>query len=267
VKTDRRYFQFSLCALHFGTSVPERLDHIISFCCVQQGIRRWATLSDEERRRFRSVTESPFLFIPGINVELQAEVQAALGAEKLILKIQSLPSMLDQHSKLHSFISSFETRHGRDAQVRIVTDWVFEARLGKGISFIELAVLSAIYSKIGAKRGAVLIRRDEIWRRAHGCKSKAVFATLSKSLPFPLGESQVRSAVERLHTRGFFSRVTFGRRYTYYSHRLTASELEESVFKRKTQPVTAKRRQQEANDSLTARVKLARSKLAIGLPL
>jgi len=56
---------------------------------------------------------------------------------------------------LSRFIEEFETRYGRDARVRIRTDWVLDAQGGKGISSQELAVLAAIYSKIGASRRPV----------------------------------------------------------------------------------------------------------------
>ena len=93
--------------------------------------------------------------------------------------------------------------HGRDAQVRIRTDWLFEARHGRGLSYLEFAVLVAIYSKIGRKKGPVRITRDEIWRRAHGYKSKIVFDQMVQNGPFRFTKWQVRAAIEGLHDARF----------------------------------------------------------------
>jgi hypothetical protein len=83
--------------------------------------------------------------------------------------------MLASHAQLSRFIKEFERKHDTDARVRIRTDWLFEVRDNKGMSYPELAVLAAIYSKIGASSRPVRITRDEIRKRAHGFKSDCVF--------------------------------------------------------------------------------------------
>ena len=142
--------------------------------------------------------------------------------------------MLASHAQLSQFIKEFEERHGRDARVRIRTDWLFEVRDNKGMSYPELAVLAAIYCKIGAARGPVRILQDEIWKRAHGFKSDRVFrAEMNRRRKPFLTPRQVRSIIERLHGRHFFARVTFGRRQTYYSNRLSNKELADRFLRQK----------------------------------
>jgi hypothetical protein len=264
----RRYFQFPLCALSYGASEQECLNHIISYACVEHGKRQWWKCSSEERRRYRSATESPLTADCHINLKDETQVQAALGAAQLNMKLGSVTNVLESHQRLATFISSFEQRYGRDAQVRIVTSWVFEARDKRGISYIELATLIAIYSKIGAKKSAVRITRDEIWRRAHGCKSKPVFEAACGEHMRPLyTPRQIRAAVDRLHARRFFCRLTFARRQTYYSHRLTASQLADSVVKKKTLGSAAAKARELAGEAVTRRVREELYRLTQRTPL
>src|SRR5215471_5020662 len=123
----------------------------------------------------------------------------------------------EEYGPLAEFAKEWEKRHGPDAQVRILGKWVVEAMYHL-FSYDELAVLAAIYSKIGSKKGPVRITRDEIWRRSLGYKSERVFREETGG-----GSSvcrtarQVRSIIERLAERKFFAQITFGRRQTYYS--------------------------------------------------
>jgi hypothetical protein len=171
--------------------------------------------------------------------------------------------MVAGHYTLERFIKDFERRHGPDARVRIVTSWVFEARDRKGISYAELAVLAAIYSKIGAAKGPVRITRDEIWRRALGCKSERVFRAEMHDRKASITQRHVRSIIDRLHApRKFFARVTYARRQSYYSHRLTVDQLSECVFNRKMQPALARQARIRANYTLTQRIQAERRRLA-----
>jgi hypothetical protein len=252
----RRYFQFPLCTLSYGATEQECLNHIISYACVEHGKRKWWKSSSEERRVYRSAKESPVAANRYINLKDDAQLSAAMGASHLGMTIGSGSGIVESHKRLANFISSFEKRYGRDARVRIVTDWVFEARDKQGISYIELATLVAIYSKIGAKKSAVRITRDEIWRRAHGCKSKLVFEAAHGERMRPLfTPRQIRAAVDRLHARRFFSRLTFARRQTFYSHRLTASQLADSVVQKKTLGSAAAKARELAGEAVTQRVR------------
>ena len=170
--------------------------------------------------------------------------------------------MLADYASATRFIKDFEGKHGTDARVRIRKDFVLEARDNKGMSYPELAVLAAIYSKIGASKGPVLITREEIWKRAHGFKSDRVFKAEMKGRAPLLTERQLRSTIEDLTTRNVFARATYARRHTYYSHRMTDKALRERVFTSKIQRSLAQQAHRRADATLTKRIQEARRKLA-----
>src|SRR5262249_31956821 len=151
------------------------------------------------------------------------------------------------HNHLAHFRCEFERKHGPDAKVRLAIRFVFEARDNKGMSYQELAVLAAIYSKIGAAKGPLGITREEIWRRTLGFKSKRVFCLEMRGCEPWITMRQVRSIIECLHDRKFFARVTYGRRQTYYSHRMSGTALAEHVFTAKIQRSLAKEARRRAD--------------------
>jgi hypothetical protein len=142
---------------------------------------------------------------------------------------------------------AFERKHGADAQVRLATKLVF---------------LAGIYSKIGAAKGPVRITREEIWRRALGFKSTRVFSVEMRRCQVCITSRQARSIIDRLQDRGFFARITYARRQTYYSHRLTADQLADAIVTRKLQRERARQARIRANDALTKRVQTDRRRLA-----
>ena len=74
--------------------------------------------------------------------------------------------------------------------------------------------------------------------------------------PF-LTPRQVRSIIERLHGRHFFARITFGRRQTYYSNRLSNKELADRIFTAKIQRSLARQERIRADADLTKRIQAA----------
>jgi hypothetical protein len=191
------FFHFPLCLLSTVEDVRTGVDHIISFACVEVGKERWQKFSENERGDRRSFLPDPPV-CSGVDLEKDEELQAVVGCEYLDVCAGNVKSMLASHAQLSSFVREFEKRHGTDARVRIRTDWLFEVRDKIGMSYKELAVLAAIYSKIGAARGPVRILQDEIWKRAHGFKSDRVSrAEMNGRDPF-LTLRQVRSIIERL---------------------------------------------------------------------
>jgi hypothetical protein len=257
------YFQFPLCALSFAQESKKGVDCIISFACVEVGKERWQKFSENERGARKSVLADPAVCSGSVDLENDEQLQAVAGCEYLNVCAGNVRIMLASHAQLSRFIKEFERRHGTDARVRIRTDWLFEVRDNKGMSYPQLAVLAAIYSKIGAARGPVRILQDEIWKRAHGFKSDRVFrAEMNRRRRPFLTPRQVRSIIERLHGRHFFARVTFGRRQTYYSNRLSNKELADRIFAAKIQPSLARQVRIRADADLTNRIQAARRKLA-----
>jgi hypothetical protein len=185
-----------------------------------------------------------------------------MGCEELGIIPPNLRVVWDDYCDLADFADAWEQRHGPDAKVRIVTDLVFEALEGTSISYDELAVLAGIYSKVGSKEGPVRITREEIWWRSLGCKSKRVFKQETNAYGFERTERQVRDIIDRLDERKFFARVTFGRRHTYYSHRLSQKELEDRVFASKVYRARARQARIARNAELTRRIQEERRKRA-----
>jgi hypothetical protein len=260
---NRHFFHFPLCLLSSVEDVRTGVDHIISYACVEVGKERWQKLSENERGARRSFLPDPAVCSGSVDLEKDEELQAVVGCEYLDVCAGNVTGMLASHAQLLSFIKEFERRHGTDARVRIRTDWLFEVRDSKGMSYKELAVLAAIYSKIGASKGPVRITQDEIRKRAHGFKSDRVFtAEMSRRRKALVTPYQVRSIIERLHVRKFFARVTYARRQTYYSNRLSTTELADHIFTAKTQRSRARQARISANADLTTRIQAERRKLA-----
>ena len=110
----RRYFQFPLCALSFGSSAIERVNTIIGYCCVERGIRLWATLGPHCRQERRDATP-PTWCTRRPRGDIQ--VQALLGCEHLNVTTNDLSFLVKEHSALCEFVRSFEFKYGRDAKV------------------------------------------------------------------------------------------------------------------------------------------------------
>ena len=134
------------------------------------------------------------------------------------------------------------------------------------MAYDDFAVLVAVFSKIGKKSAPVRILQDEIWRRAHGFKSVAVAHAENLDPSASPTRRQVRTIIERLRLRNFFAWVTFGRRHTYYSNRMTPVQLSEGVFALKTRVATAKHLKSRSNADLTRRIRAERQKLAAEAP-
>jgi hypothetical protein len=257
------YLQFPLCLLSTAEDVWVGLDHIISFACVEVGKKRWETFSADERQALRSILPSASVCQCSIDPTSDEQLQAVAGCEYLRITVLNIKGILAGHARLSRFVKEFEDRHGTDAQVRIRRDWFFEVRDNRGMSYHELAVVAAIYSKIGESRRPVRITREEIWWRALGYKSQSVFRAEDDG-GHVLGptERQVRSIIERLQSRNFFARITFGRRQTYYSNRLSTKELADEIFTAKMQRSLARQARICADADLTTRIQAARRKLA-----
>jgi hypothetical protein len=231
------YFQVPLCAFAFGKSDKERLDAIICFGVIEAGRKRWKHLAEPQRQELLNALIRTGKIPDDFRRRSTPHVIALFGADALHVRLGSVHSTLSQHDGLLEFQHSFERQHGKDPLVRLKAKLVFEARDRTGVTSGELAILAAIFSVVGKKKYPVLITQDRIRRRALGYKTEAVFeAEFSQRQDgvMPLTDWQLRSLIERLHTRKFFARATYGRRLTYYSHRMTDAQLRKAVVEMKT---------------------------------
>jgi hypothetical protein len=176
-----------------------------------------------------------------------------------------MDKLLDYFRSLSEFKDSYEKLHGTDVQVRLRTDFVFEARDKTGMTYRELAVLSAIYSSIGAKPYPVRITRDAIIRRALGYKSATVMAAefgRRSDDAKPLTYRQITYTANHLHQRRLFARARPNERQTYYSNRLTQDQIEKQIFERKTAGARFENQRKKRNRDLMDRIKFEHLRLA-----
>jgi hypothetical protein len=256
----RPYCQFPLCALSFGEDVKDRLQCILAYSAVQMGLVLWGEYTVEQQEYFRA--HPPEWCKSKLKRDLH--LQIAIGCEELGIEPPPLSFVSDDYLALDEFVDEWEQEYGPDARVRIVIDWVFEALHGTGISYDELAVVAAIYSKIGSKQGPVRITREEIWRRSLGYKSERAFNEDTDGYGFSRTARQVRDLIDQLADRNFFARVTFARRETYYSNRLSVIELSEQIREAKVYRARARQARIARNAELTRRIQLERRKRAGG---
>jgi hypothetical protein len=239
----------------------ERLLHILGYSVGEYGKRLWSKYTLEERQHIRAHRPDWCT----ISLEEDEYVQAVIGCEELEIIPDHIYTITAYHGAASRYIEFYELQHGPDVRVRIDVKWVLEALHGTGISHEELAVLAAIYSKIGASKVPVRITQDEVWRRALGCKSKAVFEVYTGyHADFWVTKRQVRSIIERLHDRKFFARTTYGRRQTYYTNRMSSTALAKRIFTAKIQRSLATQARRRADAALTKWIQEERRKLAGG---
>jgi hypothetical protein len=257
------YFQVPLCALAFGASDTERLETIISYGVMDVGTKQWEKLTGFERQEF--LEERVERLPRGFNRRDPLHLAAVCGAHKTNVSLGPLDEILREHGALESFRHSFEQCHGPDVLVRIRAGLVWEARGGVGITPRELWVLAAIYSVIGRKPGPVLITQDRIRRCALGYKTKAVMEkelSRRKDGAKPLSDWQLRSLLDRLQARKFFARHTYGRRLSYYSHRMSSKMLLKAVIEMKTYRFADRTLRRFDDEAMTNTIRNQRAALA-----
>ena len=221
------FFQFPLCAL--ALSDDGLLERIISFGFIEAGIKAMRKLSVDDRKGKCSEFGLPASHRDSWDLAIR------LGAE--ICDISPGTHSLQRHGEVQRHIDAWTSRYGPDPLVRIRKDLCFRARDGNGLSVREFRVIAAIYSSIGANPYRA-VTESVIRMRAIGCKCAAVMNTENGCLSPLLSEKEARGTVTRLHELGFYARVTPIRngRKTFYSHRLTDSELRERLLASLTYP-------------------------------
>lgn len=262
------YFQVPLCAFAYGSNDNERLDAIISFGLVEAGEKWWRHAPEDKRQEWLATSgaSKPFENFDRRQTRL---IHVARGAEITGVKPGSASGCLERYDALKSFCELFAASHGANPIVRLKTKFVFEARDGTGVSARELSVLAAIYSIIGNKQGPVWITQARIRRCALGYKSAAVMKIelpKRRDAACPLTEWQLRSLLEKLTARKFFARVTYGRRQTFYSHRMTQSALRKAVIESKTYMFANKLINRHDDQAMTDAIRNQRASLAERAP-
>lgn len=258
------YFQFPLCALSFGQTIEQKLDAIIDYSLTTAGMKLWCKLTQEQQHQF--IAEQLHLQnIPkGFNQDNPLHCATLYGSHIIGINLNGFLSGIERHLNLQRYIREFESRHGRDVQVRIRKSWLFKVRDRRGITHREFAVLCAIYSAIGDK-DLTIITLDRIQRCALGYRKAAIMkAELSRRLDRakPLTEHPLRDTIARLHHNKFFARSTFGLRITYYSIRLNGEELRKKILELRTYARFFHATQTTQDQALTDAIRQRRRELA-----
>lgn len=261
------YFQFPLCLLAMGPDEKARLDHIIGFATIEAGRALWQKMASAQRESLPRDLDSPATDFVGINHD---HIVAALGARELRVRLGSFANILAAWRAARDFVSTYESVHGREPELRVVTTLVFEARDKTGTDYREFAIYCAMLSQIGNKQYPVRITRNQIRRRMLGYKTESILdASLSERTDGAtvLSLRQIGYVVAKLHERRFFARVRANERQTYYSIRHTQDELEAAILSSKTyvQKFHAERRQRDRD--FIARLKEARTAVKTAIPV
>jgi hypothetical protein len=211
------YFQFPLCLLAFRNDYKDRLQHIVSYCVC------------EHAQRLSRIPANA----PGSTNLYET------AAKFLHVNIAWLDATIQRWGAAKSFIYQWETRHGRDASVRIATSLLWEAHNNTGLTYREFSILCAINSVIGSRRSTPRrITEPSIRVRAAGFKSWTV---ANRELPSEesrkarlLTPYQVRYTLERLHERRLFARARVGAKTVKYMIGVSAAALRASLLQTET---------------------------------
>jgi hypothetical protein len=244
------YFQFPLCSLRILANAPHvGLLYIVNYCCVEDGKRRWSRMSKEEQMEWNQ----------RLQIRYEPDLKAAIGGWHLGVKNvtrSEIAHVRQQHHHLELFVMDFQKGHGRDALVRIRSDIMLDSSAGK-LPLMDFCTLCGIYSKLGDKR-FTRITRLEIYTRVHGCRSSAIFKSEG-----PIDSAwtfyRVIAAIDRLRQRDFFARVTFGKRQTFYSHRLDPKVLRSDIIELKTKHAKKIQEQRILDAEMTKEIRRLRT--------
>jgi len=262
--TSDNYLQFPLCALAYGQKEYDRLEHILSYSFVHYGLAIVAKMDTAARKDKLAEIQQSSSKPRDFAARHADHLAVMVGAGAVGINTPCVSRALERWGEVSAYRDAFEAKYGRDVDVRVAKNLVFEARDNRGITYRELAVLVAVYSCIGAKRYPVRVTRSAIRCRMLGYKSERI---MQAELPsrtdgaVALSLSQINRLLNRLHERQFFARARANERQTFYSHRLTQDRLENALVEGKSysQDFHQRRRLREA--ALMERIR--QSKLAI----
>lgn len=120
------FFDMPLCSLAFGSTIKERLDHVISWSVVESGKKIWAKKGDDCEGvidGFLSINEGPGDF----DESDALHKRTMLGLITARQTHRSIEQTVAEHATLNAFVSRFEAKYGADAHAWIRTDIFLDA--------------------------------------------------------------------------------------------------------------------------------------------
>jgi hypothetical protein len=232
----KNYFQFPLCLLTYGKHERERMSAIIDYSIVNYSKKKLGSTKRDA-------------------IDTAAEV--------LCVNYQNTPlsHIVEQWKEVSEFVERFESRHGKDARVRIASSLLWDSYKG-GLAYREFSVLCALNSILGKTTSPKRVTQPSLRVRAAGYKSWNV-AIAEAATERLLSEDQIKRTLNRLDRRGFFARARIGGRTVLFKTGVSYEELCNEIEERET----GKRLNRSAKDrQLRFRLKAADSGVDINRP-
>jgi hypothetical protein len=236
------YYQFPLCILAMSNDRTETLLNIAAYCCGKLGseiMERCGDVVNLKQNEVENYRDAFGELPPGFNWSDgecdESAVSFVVAASRLGYRIYSLPELMKRHAEAMAHVSAFESRHGRDASIRIHPDLFDEAggdyRSNGLLTFPEFRLLCAILSFMPREEKLKWIAPTLLAPRMLGFKSEDVMLAECRGVqPRLLHRTHIGKLTESLEAKGAIrGRYTWNRQRTYYSTRLTSAELEQRV--------------------------------------
>lgn len=229
MSSDDPYFQFPISAIRLGKSIAdvttderfEHVDRIIDYAIQTYADKAYEYDRGEVEKVANRYAEEQEFSLKTIPYWMQRVLYAA---SKLGVTYVRPPHGTHlQQTKL-----AIDARKGGRRMVRIRQDILFDVRESDGWTWREFAVLCGIIAGVG-DRPKHQLSFEFIQTLAYGCSNEA---ELSQHIDAELllTRRQVRSTIENLDRRKIYARASPDGRRMYYSHRMDAAELLESLI-------------------------------------
>jgi len=248
MSTKDKYYHFPICLL---SNISELHDQD-SFIDTLNLISLWAygnagqQFMDEKREEAGGSflePNAPESLTCDLDSECEEQVELAWGAATIGMEIRSYEDSLPSLRRARRLEEEWRAEHGEHLYCRIRKDIFLETRDDYGtLSPRDFLVLCGLYAVIG-NAPYKQVSLDRIYYAASGCKSKLVCEKIGRKPT--LTRKQVHSALDKLHMRGFFTTVTYRKRFKYFSPRLPQGRLKKILqdhFKKKAKDAAAKRK-------------------------
>lgn len=258
-ESDKRYFQFPLCCLSFGNDYKSRLYHIVSFCIVAAGAKKWETTNRDELTEYAAEYDRS-KWPSGMKTTVLRHLQILAGMKFLGVTGGSIDSTEEEAAAIDKHISITAAKEGGYPLVRIRNDLFWDCVHGK-LPYRDFSVLAAVYAAIGSKTFPVRVTRDRIQAGALGYKTKASMTPEAlasrKDGATPLSENQIRYTLDHLEATTLFTRVQLSPRKVFFSNRMTAEQMREQLVSWKTRPAAKLATNRKADREMQQAIKAA----------
>lgn len=247
--TDKHYLQFPLAALSMKLPYGELVQHIFSYSVVELVGKKASDSNKAERvaseffSAFASVSKKP------------EDLKKVVGGTLFSARAFDLDSIKKEHAAVTEHAERFNSG-ANGPLVRINAKNYKRILKHKSLNEREFRVLCAIYSALGSQKMR-RITKEELQQRALGYPSPK--RDLQKE--HWMTDHELRKTRNALYKLRFFSMLTYGRRQTYYSNRLTEQDLHSQIFRSKTESAKKLSENRRASDRLTQQVRAEKLRL------